>query len=164
MGGAALHRVLELVELALADQVRHRRRVDQHLDRLYWGADKIGLDIGLTREALTAEIWRLLDANLRKQVGPVIEVVLRGTNQRGNDNINATSTIMVASREHGPVKLPEPPAPEPKPPRIANWPGCANTCSRPASSPPLVRSASAATSPATEGSHPKKNSTRSSRP
>jgi len=41
----------------------------------------------------------------------VIEVVLRGTNQRGNDNINATSTIMVASREHGPVKLPEPPAP-----------------------------------------------------
>src|SRR5690242_14543034 len=34
-----------------------------HLDRLYWGLRKIALDIGLTPEALTAEIRKLLDAN-----------------------------------------------------------------------------------------------------
>jgi acyl dehydratase len=59
---------------------------------------------------MTGEI---VDKRIDPKLGPVIEVVLRGTNQRGNDNINATSTIMVASREHGPVKLPEPPAPTP---------------------------------------------------
>jgi branched-chain amino acid aminotransferase len=37
--------------------------LDQHLDRLYWGAQKIALDIGLERAALTAEIWRTLQAN-----------------------------------------------------------------------------------------------------
>ena|SRR5919106_663650 len=37
--------------------------LDQHLDRLYWGANRIGLDIGLDRKALTAEIRRILDAN-----------------------------------------------------------------------------------------------------
>jgi branched-chain amino acid aminotransferase len=37
--------------------------LDQHLDRLYWGAKTIHLDIGLERAGLTAEIRRLLDAN-----------------------------------------------------------------------------------------------------
>lgn len=37
--------------------------LEQHLDRLYGGAQHIALDIGLDRRALTAEIWRLLDAN-----------------------------------------------------------------------------------------------------
>jgi len=37
--------------------------LDEHLDRLWWGLDRIALDIGMTREALTAEIRRLLDAN-----------------------------------------------------------------------------------------------------
>src|SRR5215469_14457776 len=34
-----------------------------HLDRLYWGLEAIALDIGLTPDELTAEIWKLLDAN-----------------------------------------------------------------------------------------------------
>lgn len=34
-----------------------------HLDRLYWGLGRIALDIGLTPEALTAEIQKLLAAN-----------------------------------------------------------------------------------------------------
>jgi branched-chain amino acid aminotransferase len=37
--------------------------LDQHLDRLYWGAKTIHLDIGLERSGLVAEIRRLLDAN-----------------------------------------------------------------------------------------------------
>src|ERR1700677_3166565 len=37
--------------------------LDQHLDRLYWGAEKIRLNIGLDRAALTAEIRRMLEAN-----------------------------------------------------------------------------------------------------
>jgi len=37
--------------------------LDAHLDRLYNGAKAIGLDIGLTREQLTAELRRTLDAN-----------------------------------------------------------------------------------------------------
>lgn len=44
-------------------------------------------------------------------LGPVIEIEMRGTNQRGSDNIRADATVLVASREHGPVKLPEPPPP-----------------------------------------------------
>jgi branched-chain amino acid aminotransferase len=37
--------------------------LEAHLDRLWWGLKTIALDIGMTREALTAEIHRLLDAN-----------------------------------------------------------------------------------------------------
>ncbi len=37
--------------------------LDDHLDRLYAGAATIGLDIGLSREQLVAELRRTLDAN-----------------------------------------------------------------------------------------------------
>ena len=37
--------------------------LDQHLQRLYWGAERIGLEIGLSAAALTAAIWRTLQAN-----------------------------------------------------------------------------------------------------
>src|SRR6187399_2050971 len=37
--------------------------LDAHLDRLYWGAERIRLDIGLDRAALVSELWRMLDAN-----------------------------------------------------------------------------------------------------
>jgi branched-chain amino acid aminotransferase len=37
--------------------------LDEHLDRLYWGAGKIRLDIGLDRAALVREITRTLEAN-----------------------------------------------------------------------------------------------------
>jgi acyl dehydratase len=57
---------------------------------------------------MTGEITeKRIDAKL----GPVIEISLRGTNQRGIDNIRAEATILVPSRQHGPVKLPEPPPP-----------------------------------------------------
>ena len=41
----------------------HPAFLDQHLDRLYEGATAIALDIGLTRDELTAEIYRTLEAN-----------------------------------------------------------------------------------------------------
>jgi branched-chain amino acid aminotransferase len=37
--------------------------LDEHLDRLYWGAGKIRLDIGLDRAALVRAITRTLEAN-----------------------------------------------------------------------------------------------------
>jgi len=37
--------------------------LDEHLDRLWQGAATIGMDIGLTREELTAAIWQTIRAN-----------------------------------------------------------------------------------------------------
>jgi branched-chain amino acid aminotransferase len=37
--------------------------LEQHLQRLYWGAERIGLDIGMTAEALTAAIRHTLRSN-----------------------------------------------------------------------------------------------------
>lgn len=37
--------------------------LDEHLDRLWQGAATIGMTIGMSREELTAELWRTLDAN-----------------------------------------------------------------------------------------------------
>jgi branched-chain amino acid aminotransferase len=37
--------------------------LDKHLDRLYWGAQRIALEIGLDRAALTRELQRTLAAN-----------------------------------------------------------------------------------------------------
>lgn len=37
--------------------------LEEHLDRLWQGAATIGMDIGMSREELTEEIWRTLQAN-----------------------------------------------------------------------------------------------------
>ena len=57
---------------------------------------------------MTGEIT---EVSVDEKLGPKIEVALRGTNQRGIENIRATATILVASKKHGPVKLPESPKP-----------------------------------------------------
>jgi acyl dehydratase len=46
---------------------------------------------------------------LDDDLGPLIDVAFTGTNQRGLVNSVATATILLASREHGQVKLPPPP-------------------------------------------------------
>jgi acyl dehydratase len=51
------------------------------------------------------------DAKVDPVLGPLIEVEVRGTNQRGEDNIAASATILVASRETGLCKLPASPPP-----------------------------------------------------
>jgi branched-chain amino acid aminotransferase len=37
--------------------------LEEHVDRLYWGAQKIRLDIGVDRDSLVRELWRTLRAN-----------------------------------------------------------------------------------------------------
>ena len=37
--------------------------LDEHLDRLWQAAATVGMDLGMSREDLTAELWRTLDAN-----------------------------------------------------------------------------------------------------
>lgn len=60
--------------------------LEQHLERLYWGADRIALSIGLDRVALAAEIQRLLDAN-RMQDGVHLRVmVTRGEKSAPNQD------------------------------------------------------------------------------
>ncbi len=56
---------------------------------------------------------KITEARVDPELGPLIEVEMKGTNQRGADNILASATILVASREHGAVKLPSKPAPTP---------------------------------------------------
>jgi acyl dehydratase len=43
------------------------------------------------------------------ELGPLIELSLTGENQRGQQNISGSATILLSSREHGPVRLPTPP-------------------------------------------------------
>jgi acyl dehydratase len=50
------------------------------------------------------------DARVDAELGPLVDIEVAGTNQRGQQNINGTATLLVASREHGPVRLPDPPA------------------------------------------------------
>ena len=52
-------------------------------------------------------------ARVDEKLGPLLELEVRGTNQRGDDNIVANATVLVASRQHGPVRLPTRPAPPP---------------------------------------------------
>lgn len=37
--------------------------LDEHLDRLWQGAATVGMDVGMSREELTAELWKTLNAN-----------------------------------------------------------------------------------------------------
>lgn len=48
-------------------------------------------------------------ARIDETLGPLIEIAVRGENQRGQENLRGDATILVASREKGPVALP--PAP-----------------------------------------------------
>ncbi len=74
--------------------------LDHHLDRLYWGAGKIHLDIGLDRGALIAEIHRLLDANGMRDGVHLRLMVTRGLksapNQDPRNALGRATVVMVA--------------------------------------------------------------------
>jgi len=74
--------------------------LDQHLDRLYWGAGKIRLDIGLDRAALTAEICRLLAANDMHDGVHIRVMVTRGekaaANQDPRNALGRATVVIVA--------------------------------------------------------------------
>ena len=57
-----------------------------HLDRLFWGLEKIQLDLGLTPDQLTAEIWKLLDANGMQDGAHLRLMVTRGEKQAVNQD------------------------------------------------------------------------------
>jgi len=61
---------------------------------------------------------KIKDARVDPILGPLIEVDVTGTNQRGTENIRANATILVASKSAGLPKLPPPPPP----PVHRNWP------------------------------------------
>jgi len=52
---------------------------------------------------------RIVDARVDEELGPLIEVEVISTNQRGEQNMCGSATILVASRQHGPVRLPKAP-------------------------------------------------------
>ena len=72
---------------------------EQHLDRLYAGAAAIALDIGMTRHALTAEIWRTLHANGFEHDVHIRVMVTRGIKTGANQDPRTalgTPTIVVS--------------------------------------------------------------------
>jgi branched-chain amino acid aminotransferase len=81
--------------------------LDQHLDRLYWGAEKIRLDIGLARPALIAELHRLLTANQMHDGVHIRLMVTRGeksaANQDPRNAIGPATVVIVAE-----YKAPDP--------------------------------------------------------
>jgi branched-chain amino acid aminotransferase len=81
--------------------------LDQHLDRLYWGASRIGLDIGLDRAALTGEIRRTLDTNGMEDGAHLRVMVTRGEKAAPNQdprNALGRPTIAIVAE----YKLPNP--------------------------------------------------------
>jgi acyl dehydratase len=53
----------------------------------------------------------ITDVRVDDVLGPLIELDVRGVNQRGKENIRASATVLVASRETGLCNLPAPPPP-----------------------------------------------------
>ena len=71
--------------------------LDAHLERLYWGAGRIRLDIGLDRDALVREIRRTLDANGMRDGVHLRVMVTRGEKSAANqDPRNAIGRATVA--------------------------------------------------------------------
>ena len=52
----------------------------------------------------------IVDARDDPHLGPLVELRMTGTNQRGKENIRAEATVLVASRRKGMPALPEAPA------------------------------------------------------
>jgi branched-chain amino acid aminotransferase len=60
--------------------------LDEHLDRLYWGAGRIHLDIGLDRAALMRELWRTLETNGMRDGVHIRLMVTRGEKSAANQD------------------------------------------------------------------------------
>ena len=56
---------------------------------------------------------QVTEARIDEKLGPLMELEIKGTNQRGSDNIVASATVLLASRKQGPLRLPTPPPPPP---------------------------------------------------
>jgi branched-chain amino acid aminotransferase len=79
--------------------------LDKHLDRLFWGAVQIALDIGLSREALIAEVWRTLRANDMTHGAHIRLMVTRGLKSAPNQdprNALGRATIVIVAEYKNP--------------------------------------------------------------
>jgi branched-chain amino acid aminotransferase len=81
--------------------------LDAHLDRLFWGAKEIALDIGMSRADLVAALWKTLEANKMTDGVHIRLMVTRGpkktVNQDPRNAVGLPTVVIVA--EH---KLPAP--------------------------------------------------------
>ena len=77
--------------------------LEQHLDRLYWGAKEIALNIGLSREEIKAALWRTLDANEMSDGVHLRLMVTRGfkktVNQDPRNAIGVPTIVIVAEHK-----------------------------------------------------------------
>ena len=81
--------------------------LQRHLDRLYWGAQRIRLDVGMDRATLTSEIRRMLDANGMHDGAHLRVMITRGEKTAPNqDPRNALGRATVAIVAE--YKLPNP--------------------------------------------------------
>jgi branched-chain amino acid aminotransferase len=74
--------------------------LDQHLERLYWGAKKIALDIGFDRAELEIELRRLLAANAMHDGVHIRIMVTRGEKSAPNQdprNALGKATIVIVA-------------------------------------------------------------------
>ena len=81
--------------------------LDAHLDRLFWGAKEIALDIGRSRDEIEAALWKTFDANKMSDGVHVRLMVTRGPKKTVNQdprNAAGAPTIAIVA-EH---KLPSP--------------------------------------------------------
>jgi branched-chain amino acid aminotransferase len=81
--------------------------LEEHLDRLLWGANAIALDIGMTRGEIVAALWRTLQANGMTDGVHIRLMVTRGPKRTVNQdprNAAGRPTIVIVA-EH---KLPSP--------------------------------------------------------
>lgn len=79
--------------------------LDEHLDRLYAGAARIRLEIGLTRDALTAALWQTLDANVMRDGVHVRMMVTRGEKAAANQdprNARGEPTVVMVAEYKSP--------------------------------------------------------------
>jgi len=78
---------------------------DRHMNRLFAGAAAIDLDIGLTRDALVAEIFRTLAANGFDQFGYLRVMITRGPKSGANQdprNALGLPTIVILAEAKAP--------------------------------------------------------------
>jgi branched-chain amino acid aminotransferase len=82
--------------------------LDQHLDRLFEGAKALDLDIGITREAMTARLYELISANGMSEGVHIRLMVTRGLKatpyQDPRVTISAATIVMIPEYKHA---LPE---------------------------------------------------------
>jgi branched-chain amino acid aminotransferase len=77
--------------------------LDEHLDRLWQAAATVGMDVGISREDLTAALWRTLDANDMHDNVHVRFMLTRGTKKTPSQDprlvISGPNLVIIAEHK-----------------------------------------------------------------